>query len=156
ELPTSRAYKWMLAEPRHTRLREFRVGVVLDHQMFPVSSDVGACLSDAVDAIARAGAKVTEGWPEGVDPLRSAESFEFHVGMFFALVQPGEQPPAMAEFVEHESRRMDIRAAWGHYFEEVDVFLCPTNFTTAFPHDVRPFDERTIATPEGERPYRDQ
>jgi amidase len=30
------------------------------------------------------------------------------------------------------------------------------NFTAAFPHDARPFAERTIATPEGERPYTDQ
>ena len=32
----------------------------------------------------------------------------------------------------------------------------PTNFTPAFPHDSRPFDERTIATPEGERRYDEQ
>ena len=38
----------------------------------------------------------------------------------------------------------------------VDVFLCPTNFTPAFPHDGRPFAERTVATPEGERPYDSQ
>jgi amidase len=34
--------------------------------------------------------------------------------------------------------------------------LCPVNFTPAFPHDTRPFEERTITTPEGERPYNDQ
>jgi amidase len=48
------------------------------------------------------------------------------------------------------------RAAWSRYFADVDVFLCPTNFTPAFPHDIRPFAERTIATPEGERPYDSQ
>jgi amidase len=36
------------------------------------------------------------------------------------------------------------------------VFLCPANFTPAFPHDTRPFEERTISTPEGERPYDNQ
>ena len=29
----------------------------------------------------------------------------------------------------------------------------PESGTPAFPHDGRPFAERTIATPEGERPY---
>jgi amidase len=51
---------------------------------------------------------------------------------------------------------MSARAAWTRYFEDVDVFVCPANFTPAFPHDGRPFDERTIETPDGERPYDDQ
>jgi amidase len=34
--------------------------------------------------------------------------------------------------------------------------LCPANFTPAFPHDSRPFPERKITTPEGERPYDSQ
>lgn len=33
------------------------------------------------------------------------------------------------------------------------MFLCPTTFTPAFPHDTRPFEERVIGTPEGDRPY---
>ena len=51
---------------------------------------------------------------------------------------------------------MSVRAAWQRYFENFDVFLCPTNFTPAFAHDQRPFDERTITTPEGEQPYTNQ
>ena len=51
---------------------------------------------------------------------------------------------------------MAARAAWSRYFSEIDEFLCPVNFTPAFPHDTRPFEERTITTPEGERPYNDQ
>jgi amidase len=51
---------------------------------------------------------------------------------------------------------MSTRAAWTRYFDEVDVFLCPSNFTPAFPHDPRRFEERTVATPEGERPYDSQ
>ena len=156
EAPQSRAYSWSLARPRHRRLRDFRVGVVLDHEQCPVSSEVAAPLVAAVDAIRRAGATVVEGWPEGIDPRLSAESFGFHVGVFFAFVQPGEPAPTMHEFIEHEHRRMAARAAWGRYFEDVDVFLCPVNFTAAIPHDGRAFEERTVATPEGERSYQDQ
>jgi amidase len=32
----------------------------------------------------------------------------------------------------------------------------PRELHAAFPHDDRPFDERTITTPEGERPWTDQ
>jgi Asp-tRNA(Asn)/Glu-tRNA(Gln) amidotransferase A subunit family amidase len=122
----------------------------------PVSGDVGAVMSDAVDALARAGALVVEGWPEGLDPALSSESFGFHVQLFFAFQQPGAEVPALSQVIEHENQRMAARAAWQRYFRETDVFLCPVNFTAAFPHDARPFGQRSIKTPEGERPYDSQ
>src|SRR5215472_17865517 len=70
EDPRAKAYSWTLPPPRRTRLRDFRVGVVLDHGRAPVTSEVTALLSNAVDAIARAGTTVVEGWPDGVDPAR--------------------------------------------------------------------------------------
>jgi amidase len=153
------AYAWNLAPPRHTRLADFRVGVVLDHEQAPVTGEVGARLSDTVDALVKAGATVVEGWPDGIDPVRSYESFGFHVGMFFAFAEAAEAEAAggggageLSEFIEHETRRMMARAAWHRYFGDVDVFLCPANFTPAFPHDTRPFPDRTI----GERSYQDQ
>ena len=156
EAPAARAWRWALARPRHSRLEDVRVGVVLDHGQAPVSGEVGAVLSDAVDALARAGATVAAGWPEGVDPVAQAESFGFQVRLFFAYQEPGDDLPPFAEVVDQERRRMAARAAWGRYFQDVDVFLCPASFTTAFHHDPRPFQDRTIATPEGERPYADQ
>jgi amidase len=156
EDPAAKAFSWALAAPRHRRLAEFRVGVVLDDRHAPVSGEVGSVLSDTLAALARAGATVVEGWPAGIDPGHSAESFGFQVGLYFAFAQPGEDIPPLAAVIDQERRRMAARAAWSGYFENVDVFLCPTNFTPAFPHDTRPFEERTIATPEGDRPYRDQ
>jgi amidase len=153
----AKAYSWALSPSRHTRLEDFRVGVVLDHEHAPVSSEVLTQLSDAVDELARAGATVVEGWPDGVDPVRNYESFGFHVRLFFAFQQPGEDFATISQVIEHEHRRMASRAAWNRHFDDVaDVFLCPVNFTPAFPHDSRPFEERTITTPEGERPYNDQ
>jgi amidase len=152
----AKASSWVLPRPRHTRLQDFRVGVVLDHDLAPVSGAVAGPLSDAVDAIARAGARVAEGWPDGVDPVQQAESFGFQVGLFFAFQQPGPDIPALSQVIEQENRRMAARAAWNRYFRDVDVFVCPVNFTPAFPHDSRPFGERTISTPDGERPYDSQ
>ena len=126
---------------------------MLDHDQAPVSSEVAAVLSDAVDGLARAGAKIVEAWPDGVDPVAQAESFGFHVQLFFAYEEPGEHLPPLAEAIEHERRRMAARAAWARYFDDVDVFLCPATFCPAFPHDPRPFEARTVTTPEGDRPY---
>jgi amidase len=157
ENQAAKAYSWALSPPRHTRLEDFRAGFVLDHDLCPVSGEVTALLSHAVDALVRAGATVVEGWPDGVDPVRNYESFGFHVQAFFAFQQPGEDFAKLSEFMDQESRRMAARAVWNRYFNDIDVFLCPANFTPAFPHDTRPFEQRTIATPESEeRPYNDQ
>jgi amidase len=152
----AKAYTWTLSPSRHTRLEDFRVGVVLDHEQSPVSNEVAGPLSNAVDTLAQAGATVVEGWPDGVDPVQDYESFGFHVRLFFAFQQPDGDFATLSEVVDHENRRMAARTAWSRYFNEIDVFLCPVNFTPAFPHDARPFEQRTITTPEGERPYNDQ
>ncbi len=156
EEPAAKAWSWQLPPPRAARLRDFRVGFVLDHPQAAVTGEVGGLLSDAVDAIAGAGATVTQGWPAGVDPVRSAESFGFQVDLFFAFQQVGESSATLPETVEQEHRRMATRAAWDAYFSDIDVFVCPTNFTPAYPHDSRPFEERVIATPEGQRRYDEQ
>jgi len=156
ERPDSLAYHWNLAPARHHRLSDFRVGVVLDHDRARVSSDVLAVLSTAVDTIRRAGPTVVEGWPAGIDPVADYEAFGFQVGLFFAFQEPDQDFAPLSVVAGQESRRLRSRAAWSSYFEDVDVFLCPANFTAAFVHDDRPFGERTIATAEGERPYDDQ
>jgi amidase len=156
EQPAANGYAWSLAPPRHQRLQDFRVGVVLDHKAAPVSSEVGASLSDAVDALAAAGATIVNGWPEGVDPQQQSESFGFQVGLFFAFQEGGSDFSTLTEVVEQEAARMAVRHSWDRYFREIDAFLCPSNFTAAFPHDTRPFPERTVSTPEGDRPYDSQ
>jgi amidase len=156
EHEAGRAYSWKLPPPRHVRLADFRVGVVLDHPQAPVSSEVGAVLSDAVDLMARAGATVVEGWPDGIDPVREYSSFGFGVQLFLAFAQPGVDFATLSQVVEHETRRVAARGAWTRYFGDIDVFVCPVNFTPAFPHDGRPFGERRIMTPEGERGYDQQ
>jgi amidase len=156
EMPAAAAFSWTLPSPRRDRLSDFRVGVVLDAERAAISSEVGAPLSAVVDELRRIGVQVIDGWPEGIDPAAEAETFGFHVGMFFAAQDPGAEPPPMTEFIEQERRRMAARAAWARYFEDVDVFVCPTNFTAAFPYDSRPFEERTVSTPEGERRYDEQ
>lgn len=156
EGPAAQAFAWSLAQPRHTRLSDFRVGVVLDHEHAPVSSEVAGPLANAVSALSRAGATVVEGWPEDVDPAEHAEAFDYHIELFFAFQDPAASFDGLPDLVEQENRRMAARAAWSRYFSEIDVFLCPANFTPAFPHDTRPFEERMISTPEGERPYTNQ
>jgi amidase len=147
--PENPAYSWSLPAPRADRLQDFRVGAVVSD----VASDVGDVLSDAIAALASAGVRIVEGWPGGVDPGAVSDAFGYHVELFFAFAQPGGSFERLPELIEYEQRRMAVRAAWDRYFRDVDVFLCPVNFTAAFPHDPRPFHERTVPTADGERPY---
>lgn len=147
----AKAYAWRPAPTRRTRLADFRVGVVLDHPAAAVTSEVGAALSDAVDALSAAGATVVEGWPEGVDPVGQGEAFGFQVSQFFAFHGGDTGFATLPQVVEQHRRRMAARAAWDGYFTGIDVFVCPTVFTAAFPHT----ENHVIATPEGERPYHD-
>jgi amidase len=146
-------FSWRLQPPRHDRFADFRVGVVLDHADAPVSNEVGAALSDTIDRLGRSGAKIVEGWPAGVDASEQAEAFGFQVGLFFALQGGTSEFASLADVAARERRRIAFRLTWQRYFEDVDVFVCPASFTTAFPHDNRPFDDRTIITSYGEQRY---
>ena len=147
--PEGTAYTWRLAPPRHPRLAGYRVGVVLDHPAAAVTAEVGAALSDAVDALSAAGATIVDGWPDGVDPAGQAEEFGFEVAQFFAFHGGDTDFATLSQLVEQHRRRMVARAAWDRYFAEVDVFVCPTAFTAAFPHP----RHDTITTTRGERDY---
>jgi len=127
--------------------------VVLDHPAARVSAEVGEVLSGLVDRIAASGATIVEGWPAGVDPVEQAEAFGFQVGTTMAAFGDSTESRDFGEVLAHERRRMELRATWQRYFDDIDVFLCPTSFTTAFPHDDRPFDQRTITTSYGEQRY---
>lgn len=142
-------YSWELRPPRQRDLRDFRVGVVTDHPAAPVSSEVGDALSGTIDRLARSGAKIVEGWPDEVDAGEQAEEFGRQVGLFFALHGSEPTPMTVDELLATERGRMIARAKWQRYFEDVDVFLCPTSFTVAFPHgsqtiDGQPYDTQVF------------
>ncbi len=150
----AKAYRWSLPAPRHRAIDDFRVGFVLDDPAAPVSSEVSELLSAAIDSIRASGAKVVQGWPDGVDPRAQFHNFGFLLDAFFAM--QGDGALRHKSFIERDNQRMATRATWTRYFGDVDVFVCPTNSSSAFPHDTRSFDQRTIATPAGDRPYHEQ
>jgi amidase len=168
------AWTWRMPPPRHTRLNEFRIGCVLDDPICPVASDIGTLYENMLTELSRAGATIDRGWPPGYDPQSHMKMFQYLV---FALISAdadaGERERARKRLAEnpddmfaaamvepharwlHETRRrLAFRALWQKYFERYDVFLFPTTFTAAFPHDQSsPMEARVVDTPEGTRPY---
>jgi len=175
----ARAWRWSLPPARGARLADYRIGYVLDHPLCPVSPEVGDALAATVEALRKAGAQLTEGWPAGVNV---EEQFDAYYALLIARYgQPvrEDQIPGLrqraaiqdgsylaryalaatasdAYMRTMEIRRRQARGVWQAYFRTSDAFLLPTALVPAFPHDpVGTPLMRVLATPRGERPYPD-
>jgi amidase len=172
----ARALRWSLPAPRRKSMREYKVGVVLDDPYCPPEPEVLRVLEEAVTALRKAGAQVTQGWPRGFDAAASHENYLFLLGATMAQGMPEPQIEAIRKAVQsgatdsyllgatatHQQwvmqNRLRLRTQnlWRDYFNSFDVFLCPVTFTAAFPHDHSPdLPARMIATSSGPRPYVD-
>ena len=171
----AKAWKWELPPARRERLKEFRVGYVLDDPIAPPTPDVRAVLEKALENLGRAGAKMKPGWPAGFQPPALLDTYRYMLFAFFISMSPQEAQQALRQQFEkiagpeaaetlasfphwqaENLRRLGFRAHWQVYFDEVDVFLSPVTFTAAFPHDhSEPQEQRSIATVSGPRKYMD-
>jgi amidase len=170
----AKAWKWAMPPSRARRLKDFRVGYVLDDPIAPPTAEVKALLDTAIDCLRHAGTTLKPGWPPGFHPEELLKNYRFHLEAFFFSVAPPEEqerqrkanatsgtpsPGALASFADWQRqnfRRLEFRAQWQAYFKDVDVFLLPVAFCPAFPHDHSdPTEQRIIATPEGPRHYGD-
>jgi amidase len=150
-------YYWSLPAGRGARLSDYRIGFVLQDSLCPVSTEAADVIATAVDALGHAGAKLQEGWPSDLLPKHQHEVY----GEKLAAL---DSPPAGGSkdgwrtikkqlFFDIEARAT-ARRIWSEYFRTHDLFLLPSVFLTAFPHDhTHPMDSRRLETPEGPRPY---
>lgn len=171
----AKAWKWELPPARAANLKEFRVGYVLDDPMASPVPEVAAVLEKVIESLDRAGAKMKRGWPAGFQPAALLENYLFMLSAFTSSMAPPAEQQAQREKLANASdpmslgakssfadwqrqnlQRLAFRAQWQGYFDEVDVFLSPVAFMTAFPHDhSEPQGDRRIATASGPRKYMD-
>lgn len=168
------AYRWALPKPRHARLRDYRIGYVIDDPMCPVDAPVKAVLTDTIAALRKAGARLTEGWPAGIEAERQVLLYRWMLGAFLAIAMTPDQVEATrearrkgaddpwtlgvtsshVEWLPKNAARLAARAAWQRYFQDHDAFLMPVAFVPAVPHDHSlPLGERKVRTAAGERFY---
>jgi amidase len=175
--PRSTAWRWALRAPRCSALRDYRVRFVIDDPFCPVTAEVSRLLHHAIDVLRDAGARVEEGWPDGVVPAAQLETYLYLLFQATDALQPDEVKAEIragakgtpfqalrAQALDdgyHVARQRRVaqeaaRAAWAHFFEGHDAFLSPLSFVPAIAHDPsEPMDQRRIPTDEGERPYND-
>jgi amidase len=175
----SAAYRWHLPPPRGARLRDYRIGYVLDDPFCPVTPEVKNVLVSTIEALRKQGVEMIEGWPEGVSPQATFDNYFFLLAAFFSVVARPEEIEALRESLDspwgyyargwlaglqslhrdwrtHTEARLQARAVWQEYFRGHDAFIMPECFCTAIPHDQKlTFFERRISTSQGPRLYGD-
>jgi amidase len=168
------ALRFELPRPRKTRLRDYRIGYVLDDPFAPVDGAVKEVLAGAITALRSAGATLVEGFPEGVSLATTYDLYWYITGgitptaaqraQFEVLVREGRTTDPMMigavashyDYALRDQQRLLERARWQRYFQQFDAFLMPPHILPAFPHDPSlPRNERQLQTSTGPRPYRD-
>ncbi|MCA1646674.1 MAG: amidase [Chloroflexi bacterium] len=177
----SAAWRLDLPPPRAGAVQGYRCAIWLDDEYCPVDAQVLGVLSNVVDTLTHAGARVAEARPCS---LREAERLAQRlIQAVFSGAYPAEEyerlcvlaqtaavdddsPPVRhARNVTVRSRdlsialeaRAQLAARCANFFTEYDVLLCPITPTTAIPHDHQPdVDARRIIVNGISRPYGDQ
>jgi amidase len=141
---------------------------------------VGAPIQALVDALAAAGAKVSDRRPD----IDFTHSHDVYTRLLYAHQSEGlpdhlfaraesrlpeldiDDKSYRAQWVRgtaishHDWRRLNherllMRQKWANFFKDHDVLLCPVVGVTAFPHDHRDIVERTLRVNGEMRSYLD-
>jgi amidase len=172
-----------LPKPRHERLGEFRVAVLLSVPHAEVDRAVQDGVQSVADALAKAGAAVSDHARPDFDTLEADQLFRRLLGAAMSGRTPDDafrrnlekastlQPDDMSgkalglraatlhhrDWLIGNEVRHKMRQKWAAFFKEYDVLLCPPVTTTAFPHNHSgdPFD-RDIIVNGREKPIAEQ
>jgi len=174
---------WRLELPpaRATTLRELRLAAWLDDADYPVDPELGRVLTQAVDSLRTAGARIADRRPAVELPevvrtyqqllypillgTMAQESFDSFAALAAQLPPRDDSPLARSvrfatlrhrEWLFANERREQIRALMAAFFRDVDALLMPVTIVPAIPHDhSEPFTDRVIRVDGRERPYTD-
>ncbi len=168
--PQATAYRLVLPAARHAQLEDFRVLVLQNHPLLPLSGEVGGAIERFANDLRRAGATVADTSPLLPDLTHLTETFNW---LLMALLGAGFPDVTYASRKERAARlsaedksreatqaralvssyrdwfgaqrlRAAISHQWRQLFREWDVVVCPVMPTTAFLHDDADMDQRTI------------
>ncbi len=185
ELDQRVAWRVELPPPRHQMLRDYRIAAWLDDPAYPVDSAVLECLHATIEALRKAGASVDEkARPEIGDIVEayriynsllasataargiSDEAFPRRAEEEDALAMETERGgPSQAHngALRHRTwqrlneKRLQMKEAWGRFFQDYDVMLMPVTQVTALKHDhSRPQRTRTMLVNGAPQLYTDQ
>ncbi|HEX6142941.1 MAG TPA: amidase [Geminicoccaceae bacterium] len=177
------AWRLELPPPRASRLRDFRVAVMLEDRCCEVDRSIQDRIQAVADRLARAGAKVDdrarpaidtrEGFALFVQLLRGVTTSVLTEDEHLAFRQEAERfsmdddsyaargaraaVQSHREWFAANEARNEMRLRWGEFFRDFDVLLCPVAASPAYPHDQeRPRPARRIEVNGHEIDYNHQ
>jgi amidase len=168
-----------LAAADFTDLKDLRVAIWPTDETAPVCSEVADRVVMVGETLSRLGAKVSDAARPAFDLADAQNNYQTlltavmtgalsdeDVAKAQAVVDelaPDDMSSAAVnarasvlphrEWIRTNTKREKLRGAWDAFFEDWDILLCPQMATPAFPHDHRPFDERTIQVDNEAQPY---
>jgi amidase len=155
------AWRIELPKPRRERLADFRVGVLLGAPEAEVDRRVQDEIQRLADALAKAGATVSDKARPAIDMAEAAQLFARLLLAAMSARQPDEtfagnverakalspadrsigaeslrgMTLAHRDWLAANERRHNMRLAWAEFFRDWDLLLCPPASTPAFPQD---------------------
>lgn len=175
------ALGWQLELPAadFERLSDLRVAVWPTDELAPVASEVADRVVMVAETLAKLGATVSDQARPAFDVAEAHKNYQTLLTSVMTAAMTDEQvaeaqaaadalDPAddsigavqaratvlpHRDWIRTNTQREKLRLAWSAFFEDWDILLCPQMPTPAFPHDHRPFEERTITVDNEEQPY---
>ena len=150
-----------LPPPKHTKLSEHRIALILDNSNSHVDHQVQGQLSALGDHLSRSGATVSDSARPDLDltelndlyvhllraatsrtqtmatfehNLQAARSLDQDDRSYFAKMVRGNTS-YHKDWLELDERRHRMRRKWFNFFRDVDILLCPAAASAAQPHD---------------------
>jgi amidase len=172
-------WKLDLPGPDIASLKSLRVAIWANDDQAPVSRETEARVVMVGETLAKLGATVSDTARPDFDPRKAHINYRSLLESVMGSAKPMayfEEALARAaqldpedmsdeavtlrgavmhhrDWIRHNFRRERLRRAWDEFFAEWDILICPQMATPAFPHDHRPFAERTISVDGVDQPY---
>ena len=172
---------WQLNLPAAdiAKLSSLRVAVWQDDTLAPVDSEVADRVNLVAETLGRLGATVSDTARPDFDIKRAHVAYLSLLNSIMSAGASEEQVAKNQAFADQfgdedssdravNSRAMVLshrlwlrqnavrehwRYAWDDFFKDWDILVCPQMATPAFPHDHRPFGERTLTVNNEQQDY---
>jgi amidase len=165
---------------RYAALDDFRVAVLPPIAWLPVEPSITAALDDLTAYLRLRGAAVADAQPDLLGDLRAHHrlyerllAYEFSLSADIPMERHRQYAAELLRLDDEFARARAAgilatdehiaadraeqerhRQSWRDFFRHWDVLLAPVTFTTAFPHDARSLEERTLLVDGHSVPYR--
>ena len=146
-------YRLALPPPRHARVADHRVLVIDRHPAAETDAEIVAALDQLARRVEATGANVSR-HSDLLPDLAAAHSvFATLLDTAISHGMTDRETVSAHAWMDALDTQLGFRRQWAALFREFDVVIAPTFGVVAFPHDARPFGERTHRINGADTPY---